>query len=115
MHVRLKRVFFFFFFFFFFFCLSSGIRIHATYGILEYSHLLRFIQIPYLDKISCCFVPYRPTVEINIPYDSLLCQMCALALQYIQKTNADALEFRASIYLFSFQPGEKCCVDSYNR
>ena len=32
----------------------------------------RFIKTPYLDKMACFLVPWRLTVEINIPYDALI-------------------------------------------
>ena len=36
------------------------------------SHAFRFIKTPYLDKLVCFLVPWRLTVEINIPYQPLI-------------------------------------------
>ena len=45
---------------------------NVTCRILENSHVFRFKQTPYHDKMTFFFVPYALTVEINIPCDALL-------------------------------------------
>ena len=45
---------------------------HVTCGIQEKSQAFRFIQTPYLDKMTFFLVNWSLTVEINIRYNRLI-------------------------------------------